>query len=103
MDRLRRWIAAGCYLPFEGADVPHVFLELLLGMAIGLVDRPSCFPEVVKLAQLVGDAWQRRADGAPNGVLAVGEHPADRHRQRLLHLAQQGGEILLRRTEETPG
>jgi hypothetical protein len=85
---LRRRIGAGFQVPFEGADFPHVLLELLLGMAIGFVDRPSRFPEVVKLAQLVGDARQRRADGAPNGVLAVREHPADRHGQRLLYLAQ---------------
>jgi hypothetical protein len=100
---LGRRIGAGFQLPFERADAPDVLLELLLGMAIGFIDRFGGFAEVVKLAQLVGNARQRRPDGAANGVLAVGEHRPDGHGQGLLHFAQQGGEILLRRTEETTG
>jgi hypothetical protein len=94
-------IGAGVELPFERPDAADLFLELLLGMAIGFVDGLGGGAEVVKLAQLMGNPRQRRPDGTANGVLAVGEHRLDRHRQRLLHFAQQGGQILLRRAEQT--
>ena len=99
---LRGRIRARFQLPFERADFPHVLLELLLRMAIGFVDRLGGFPEIVKLAQLMGNARQSGPDGAANGVLPVREDAADGHGQPLLHLLQQGREILLGRTQEPP-
>ena len=98
---LGRGIGAGFQLPFERADAPDVLLELLLGMAIGFIDRLGRFAEVMKLTQLMGDSGQRRPNGAANGVLAVGEHRLDRHGQGLLDFAQQDGQIRLRRTQQT--
>jgi hypothetical protein len=83
-----RGIRASFELPFERADTPHLFLQLLLGMAISFGDRLGRFAEVMKLAQLMGDPGQCRPDGAANGVLAIGAHRRDRYRQRLLHFAQ---------------
>jgi hypothetical protein len=95
---LRGRIGARFQLPFERADFPHLFLELLLRMAIGFVDRLGGFPEIVKVAQLMGNARQSGLDGAANGVLPVGEDASDRHGQPLLDLLQQGRKILLGRT-----
>jgi hypothetical protein len=90
-------------LAFEGPHAAHLLLELLLGMAIGFVDRLGRFAQIVKLAQLVGHARQRGANGPPDRVLAIGEHAADGDRQRLLDFPQQRGQIRLGRTEEAPG
>jgi hypothetical protein len=98
---LGRGIRARVELPFERAHAPHLFLELLLGMAIGFVDGLGRFAEVVELAPLMGNPRQGRTNGAANGVLAIGEHRLDGDRQRLLHFAQQGGQILLRRAQQT--
>jgi hypothetical protein len=100
---LRHRIGPRFQLAFEGPHAPHLLLELLLGMAIGFVDRLGRFAQIVKLAQLVGHARQRRADGPPDRMLAIGEYAADGDRQRLLDFLQQRGQIRLGRTEEAPG
>jgi transposase len=100
---LGRGIGAGFELPFERPHAADLLFEFLLGMAIRFVDRLGGFAEVVKLAQLMRHPGQRRPDGPANGVLTVGEHRLDRHRQRLLHFAQQGGEVVLRGAEQTAG
>ena len=100
---LRGRIGARFELPFERPDFPDVLLEFLLGMAIGFVNWLRRFAEVVEVAQLVRHAWQRGLDCPANRVLPVGNDAPDRHGQRLLDLLEQGGEILLRRAQETPG
>lgn len=100
---MRHRIGPRFQLAFEGPHAPHLLLELLLGMAIGFVDRLGRFAQIVKLAQLVGHARQRRADGPPDRMLAIGEYAADGDRQRLLDFSQQGPQIFLRRAQEAPG
>jgi hypothetical protein len=100
--RVRGRIGPGFELPFERTHFPDVLFELLLGMAIGFVDRLGRFAEVVELAELVGHARQRGPDRPANRVLAVGDDSSDRHRQRLPDLVEQGGEIVLRRAQQAP-
>ena len=91
---------------FEGAldraDPPHLFLELLLGVPVRLVNRLGRFSEIMKLAELVGHPGQGRFHGVADRNLTVGDHAADRHRQRGLDFPQQGGQILLGGREEGP-
>ena len=100
---MRHRIGTRFQLAFQGSHAPHLLLELLLGMAIRLVDRLGRFAQVMKLAELVGNARQRRPNRPPNRVLAIGEHAADGDRQRLLDFPQQGPQILLSRAQEAPG
>jgi hypothetical protein len=93
--RLGGRIAARLQLPLQRPHAPHLFLELLLGVAVGFVDRLRGFPQIVEVAELMRHAGQRHAHRAPDGVLPIGDHAADRHGERLLHFLQQPGEILL--------
>ena len=56
---------------FERADAAHLFLQFLLGMPIGLGDRLGRFPQVVKVAQLMGHLRKHRRNGGTNGVLPI--------------------------------
>ena len=85
-------IAARFQLPLQRPHAAHLFLELLLGVAVGFVDRLRGFPQIVEVAELMRHAGQRRPHRAPDGVLPVGDHAADRHGERLLHFLQQPGE-----------
>lgn len=96
-------IAARFQLPLQRPHAAHLFLELLLGVAVGFVDRLRGFPQIVEVAELMRHAGQRRPHRAPDGVLPVGDHAADRHGERLLHFLQQPGEILLGGAQEAAG
>jgi hypothetical protein len=54
----------------------------------------------MKLAQLMRHPWQRGSHRAPDRELTIRDHAAHRHRQPLLHLSQQGREVLLRGGEQ---
>jgi hypothetical protein len=48
----------------------------------------------------MGDLRQHQRHRGADRLLAVGDHAADRHRQRLLDLAQQRRQVALRPTQE---
>ncbi len=72
-------------------------------MAIRFVDRSGRFPEVVKLAPLVGDAGQGTGDRAADRTLAVGDHATDGDRQRVAYLRDEGSKVRLGGTQQAPG
>ena len=94
-DRLGLGVVAALDLPLDRPDAADLLLQLDLGVAVGLVDRPGRLAEVVELAELVGHAVEGLGDRLADRVLAVGDHPGDRHRQGRLHLAEQLGQVVL--------
>ena len=93
--------------PFEGAlegpHPAHLLLEAHLGVAIRLEDRLGRLAQVVELAQLVGHVGQHQRHRRADRLLAVRDHAGDRHRERLLDLAQQRRQVTLRPAQEAPG
>ena len=65
-----------------GRTPADLLLQLLLGVPVGLVDRPGRLPQVVELAQLVRHPRQHLGHRLADRVLAVGDDPGDRHRAR---------------------
>jgi site-specific DNA recombinase len=70
-------------------------VELDLRVAIGLVDGQGRLAEVVEMAQLMGHAVEGLLHRVADRGLAVGDHPDDRHRQRLLDLLDQPRQVVL--------
>src|SRR6185503_3618716 len=79
-----RDLGLGADLPLHGAlewtHPAHHLLQLLLGVPIGLIDWPGGFPEIVELAELMGDPGQCARDGPPDRLLAVRDYAQDRDR-----------------------
>lgn len=69
-------------------------------MPICLIDWLGRFPQVVELAELMGDTRQHPLDRPADGMLAIGDDATDRHRHGILHLLHQGRQIVGRRTQE---
>ena len=91
------------HLPLNFPHALDILLELGLGMPIGLTDRLGSFLEIVELAQLVRERRQDLLHRQANWALGIRHDGEDRHRQRLLDLAQQIGQVLLARTVEAAG
>ena len=100
-DRRRLGIGPPFQRPFKWAHTAHLFLQLLLGVPIGLEDRLGRFAQVVKLAELVWNTGKHRCHRRPNRLLPVGDDATDRHRQRLLDFPQQRDQVPLGRAQET--
>ena len=75
--------------------LPDLLLQLLLGVPVGLVDRPGGLAQVVELAQLVRHPGERLGHRLADRVLAVGHDPGDRHPAGVPHRGQQLGQVLL--------
>ena len=97
----------GVRAPFQGAldraDAAHLFLQLLLGVAVGLVNGLGRLAQIVEVAQLVRHVGQGRGDRLADGELAVGEDGRDRDGQGLPNLNEEGGEVLLGGAEQAAG
>ncbi len=102
-DCLGFLLVTRAHVPFNLTHTTGVLLEFGLGMAIGLDDRLGCFFEIVELTQLVRDVRQDLLHGQPDRALRIRHDGEDRHREGILDLAQQRGEIVLSRTVETAG
>jgi hypothetical protein len=72
-------------------------------MVVGLDDRFGSFLEIVELTELVRNAWQDRLHSQSDWTLGVRKNTLDRHRQSILNLAQQLGEVLGANTVERAG
>ena len=97
-------LGLGVLLPFQrsldGAYPTYELFQCGLGMSIGLKNGFGGFTQIMELAELMGHPWQQLGDGLANRLLAVGDHPSDRYRQRCSDLTHQGGEIFLRTAEQ---
>jgi hypothetical protein len=85
-------------------NLAHTFdilLEFGLGVSIGLNDRLGSFFEIVELTQLVGNVRQDLLHRQADGALGIRNDRQDWHRQGVLDLAQQVGQVVLARTVET--
>src|SRR5262249_6931862 len=100
---LRLRVVAALDLPLHPPRAADLLLQLLLGAAIGLEDRLGCLTKVMEVAELVGHAVERLLDGLTDRALAVGDRGRARHRQRLLDLGDEPGQVVLRRGQEAPG
>ena len=99
-DRLGFLILARGHASFNLAHAFCILLELSLGMPIGFGNRFGSFLEIVELAQLVRDARQGLLDSQTDWALGIRNDGVDWHRQGILDLAEQVGQILLSRTLE---
>ena len=72
-------------------------------MAIGFIDGLGSFTQVMELTQLVRHARQGLCHGGTDGGLAVRNDPDNGHREGLLHLLDQVGQIVVGGREQTPG
>jgi hypothetical protein len=67
----RLGIRSPLQLAFERADAADTFLQFLLGMAIGFVERPGGLTQVMGLAELVRHPRQGSGHGVTDRLLAV--------------------------------
>ncbi len=69
-------------------------------MAVGREERLGRRAQGVELAALLGHVGQDAAHGGADGLLPVGDHAADRHRQRVSDRAQQRHQVVLAAAEQ---
>ena len=84
-------------------DLAHafdMFLEFGLSVVIGVGDRLGHLFEIMILAQLVWNVGQNFLHRQADRPLRIRDDTADRHRQRLLDLAQQVSQVVLAGTVE---
>jgi hypothetical protein len=91
------------HAPFNLAHASCIFLELRLGVVVGLDNRLGSFLEIVELAQLVRNTRQDLLHGQADRALGVRNNTFDWHRHSLLDLAQQLGQVLGSSTVERAG
>ncbi len=72
-------------------------------MVVGFDDWFGRLFEIVELTELVRNARQDLLHGQADRTLGVRDDCLDRHWQRLLDLAQQGGQVLVPSTVERAG
>ena len=100
------WSAAPAAPLDRALDATHLadlLLQLLLGVAVRLVDRPGRFTQVVELAQLVRYARQGLGNSLANRMLPVGDHAGDGDADGVADLGQQLGEVVLTRRQQALG
>ena len=90
-------------LSFQRTDTPHPLFQDFLGMAIGFIDGLGGFTQIMELTQLVRHIRQGLRHGGTDGRLAVRDDPDNGHWERLLHLLDQGCQIVVGSREQTPG
>ena len=102
-DRLGFLVLTPGHAPFNLTHAARVLLELGLGVMVSLDDWFSSLLEIVELAELVRNAWQDLLHSQLDRTLSVRKNTLDRHRQSILDLAQQVGEVLSTSTVERAG
>ena len=90
-------------LSFQRTDAPHPLFQDFLGMAIGFIDGLGGCTQIMEMTQLVRHVRQSLGHGSTDGGLAVRDDPDNGHRERLLHLLDQVGQIVVGGREQTPG
>jgi hypothetical protein len=78
----------------DGSHASHAFFELLLGVAVGLIDTLGGLTQVVKLAQLVSYPREHSRNGPSDRVLTIRNYAQDGHRKRRCDLLKQRYESL---------
>jgi hypothetical protein len=68
-------------LALYGPEPSYPFLDLLLGVAVSLVDLLGRFPEVVELAQLVRGLRKHPPHGPSDRMLSIGDDAYHRNLQ----------------------
>jgi hypothetical protein len=102
-DCLGFLIVACARAPLNLTHATRVLLELGLGVPVGLGDRFGSFLEIMELAQLVRDSRQDLLHRQTDRAVRIRNDGVDRHRQGILHLAQQISEIVLSSALEAAG
>jgi hypothetical protein len=102
-DRGSSCVLTGYDLSLNLTNTARILFQFGLGMAIGLSDWLGSFFEIVELAQLVRDVRQDLLHGEADRTLGIRYDAVDRHRQGILDLAQQVGQVLLASAVETAG
>src|SRR5260370_20665874 len=71
--------------------------QFFFGMAICLIDGLGSFPQVMKMAELMGLIWKNRCHCQTDGVLPIGDHPTDHHvlGKHLFGCSQQARQFFL--------
>jgi hypothetical protein len=57
--------------PFKRTNSTNMFLQFLFGMPIRFIHRFRRFPEVMEMAQLMGNIWQGRPSGLADRTLPI--------------------------------
>jgi len=89
------------HLACNGAHPADPLFQLLLGVAVGLIDGLGGFAEGVIVAQLGGDIRQGFFDGTAERGLAIGDDTHNGHTQRLPYKVNQVRQIVLRGGPQT--
>ena len=75
-------------LALYGPEPSYPFVDLLLGVAVSLVDLLGRFPEVVELAQLVRDFREYPPHGPSDRMLSIGDDAHHRDLEPVCDLSQ---------------
>ncbi len=87
-DRLGFLVLARCYASLNLAHASRIFLELRLGMVVGLDDRFGSLFEIVELAELVRNTWERSGHGIADRLLPIRDHATNWHVYSLAHFSR---------------
>ena len=99
-DRLGFLVLSFAHAPLNLAHASGIFLELGLGMVVGLDNRLGSLLEIMKLAELVRNTRQDLLHSQADWRLGIRDDAHNRHWQSLLDLAQQRSEVVVSCTVE---
>src|SRR5260370_14751979 len=88
--------------PLNRPNPAHQLFQFSLGMPIRLEDWPGGFIQIVIVTQLMWHIGETAGHCLADGLLPIRNHPANRHRQGLVDLIQEGGEVPSCTAEESP-